>query len=157
MLMAKRSGKFYSKNEKDVMAKLGLTPTKQSGAGWIEKEDGYNDVILAQLKSTDARSYKFSLDDWYKLLYHANSENKKPLFVLQFLEDDEQLLVLRKQDLKDITMSLLNLKSFKDVQFDTSEIEIEQYCIDYNKKIKSNSKARDNFYKEREKLWQQKK
>ena len=36
----KRSGKFYRRNEQDVMAQLGLQPTKNSGSGWIEKEDG---------------------------------------------------------------------------------------------------------------------
>lgn len=38
--MARRSGKFYSKNEKEIMRRFGLKPTKASGSGWIEKEDG---------------------------------------------------------------------------------------------------------------------
>lgn len=31
----KRSGKFYSKNEAEVMKALGLKPTKNSGSGWV--------------------------------------------------------------------------------------------------------------------------
>ena len=41
--MVKRSTKFYRKNEAEVMQQLGLKPTKNSGAGWIEKEDGQNE------------------------------------------------------------------------------------------------------------------
>ena len=53
-----RSGKFYRKNEREVMKNLGLKPTKNSGSGWIEKEDGENETIIAQLKSTDSESIK---------------------------------------------------------------------------------------------------
>lgn len=31
----KRSGKFYRKNEQEVMKSLGLNPTPNSGSGWI--------------------------------------------------------------------------------------------------------------------------
>lgn len=31
----KRSGKFYRKNEADVMKMIGLNPTKNSGSGWL--------------------------------------------------------------------------------------------------------------------------
>lgn len=31
----KRSGKFYRTNEKEVMQRLGLVPTINSGSGWI--------------------------------------------------------------------------------------------------------------------------
>ena len=41
--MGKRSTKFYRKNEEEVMRRLGFKPTKNSGAGWIEKEDGQNE------------------------------------------------------------------------------------------------------------------
>ena len=52
----KRSGKFYRRNEEDVMRRLGLEPTKNSGSGWIEKEDGQSEHVICQLKSTDAQS-----------------------------------------------------------------------------------------------------
>ena len=39
----KRSGKFYRKNEKEIMRSLGLKPVAGSGCGWLDKEDGQND------------------------------------------------------------------------------------------------------------------
>ena len=30
-----RSGKFYRRNEAEVMKSLGLRPTKNSGSGWL--------------------------------------------------------------------------------------------------------------------------
>ena len=41
----KRSGKFYSKNEKETLKKLGLKPIAFSGAGWISKEDGESENL----------------------------------------------------------------------------------------------------------------
>ncbi len=157
--MNKRSGKFYSKNEQEVMNELNLIPCKQSGAGWLEKEDGYNNEILAQLKSTDSNSYRFSLDDWYKLLYHANEQHKLPLFVLQFLEDNEQLLILRKEDLKAIACSLLNVKKLiNDVEQSNFEIEPVNIGKEFNaSNIKKCEQARNKFYEERRRKWQQKK
>lgn len=34
----KRSGKFYRRNEEEVMKSLGLEPTPNSGSGWIVKK-----------------------------------------------------------------------------------------------------------------------
>ena len=59
----KRSGKFYRNNEAQVMKSLGLTPTKNSGSGWIEKEDGQSEHVICQLKSTDANSIKVNKKD----------------------------------------------------------------------------------------------
>ena len=57
-MSTKRSGKFYRKNEQDVMRSLGLEPTPNSGSGWIVKEDGQTDDLICQLKSTDANSIR---------------------------------------------------------------------------------------------------
>ena len=35
IILAKRTTKFYRKNEEEVMESLGLKPTKNSGSGWI--------------------------------------------------------------------------------------------------------------------------
>ena len=67
----KRSGKFYSKNEKETLRKLGLRPIPFSGAGWIEKEGGENENVLVQLKSTEASSYRVDMLDIKKLEYHS--------------------------------------------------------------------------------------
>ena len=55
--MPKRSTKWYRKNESEVMHRLGLKPTKNSGSGWIEKCDGESRHFLCELKSTDHESF----------------------------------------------------------------------------------------------------
>ena len=51
-----RKQKFWFKNEKRVMKRLGFEPVPGSCSGWVNKEDGENEFALAQLKSTDADS-----------------------------------------------------------------------------------------------------
>ena len=82
--MPRRSTKFYRKNEADVMSALGLKPTKNSGAGWVEKEDGQNDHLIAQLKSTDAASISIKHRDIEILEANALVAHKVPVFVIQF-------------------------------------------------------------------------
>ena len=55
--MSKRTTRFYRKNEAEVMSALGLKPTKNSGAGWVEKEE---DQILWELR--EAKKYSTALD-----------------------------------------------------------------------------------------------
>ena len=100
--MPKRPQRFYLKNEAEVMRDLGLTPTKGSGSGWVEKEDGYNDRILAQLKSTDAKSIRIQLLDVEKLELNANTSHRIPVFVVQFLQTGDVFLMARPMDLPDI-------------------------------------------------------
>lgn len=151
----KRDGKFYLKNEKKIMQSLNLTPTPQSGAGWIHKEDGYNSEIVAQLKSTDADSYRINLLDWNKLLYHANVEHKAPLFVVEFLTNGEQLLILRKQDIERIALSITGVERLE--YKEEGNIEVEAAEKEENEIIKSTKKSREEFYKERESKWTLKK
>ena len=66
----KRSGKFYRKNEKEVMESLGLKATYNSGSGWIEKEDGQN-IKLSDLNEKDIEQWKKdmevrALSEYYK-------------------------------------------------------------------------------------------
>lgn len=106
--MAKRSSKFYFKREKEIMQKLGLTPTIASGSGWKEKEDGYSDTILAQLKSTHADSYRITMDDLRKLDYHATIVHKVPLFVVDFIEHDKLYLVLEVDNIEGVYNHLID-------------------------------------------------
>jgi hypothetical protein len=95
-----RSQKWYRDNEKRLIKKLGLTPSPGSGAGWLQKEDGHNDNLLVQLKSTDANSFRLNLDDMRKLEYHAMIEHKVPVFIVEFIQQDKVYLVINQDDLK---------------------------------------------------------
>lgn len=149
----RRTGKFYSKNEKEIMSRYGLKATPMSGAGWIAKEDGYNDYVLAQLKSTDANSYKLLLDDIDKLEYHAIVENKIPLFIIEFLQRDEVYFVLKPNDLVKLS-KYLELGEYKETKILNELNELnekkEKESNNKRKKIESSNKARKHFYKELE-------
>lgn len=147
----RRSGKFYSKNEKEIMSRYGLKATPMSGAGWIAKEDGYNDYVLAQLKSTDANSYKLLLDDIDKLEYHAIVENKIPLFIIEFLQRDEVYFVLKPNDLVKLS-KYLELGEYKETKIlnELNEKKEKELNNNKRKKIESSNKARKRFYKELE-------
>lgn len=146
----KRSGKFYRKNEEEVMKLLGFKPTKNSGAGWIEKEDGENEHCLCQLKSTDAKSIKINKLDIDKLLYHASVSKKLPVFAIQFLESNEVFLVVKPEDLNEIAKYVetqeppMLIESILDVGHDIGHQEVV-------KTIKSGGSAREEFAKENEK------
>lgn len=151
----KRTGKFYRDNERKLMLNYGLKPTANSGAGWIEKEDGENEKIIAQLKSTDAESIKINLLDVKKLFYHANVTHKTGLFIIQFLSSNEELLLMRPQDLQNIADGLRDSCSINNIAVvnNVSEVKYDAKMkhTEKQQKIKSGSKkARNNFYKQRE-------
>lgn len=102
----KRSGKFYRDNEAEVMKALGLRPTKNSGSGWIEKEDGENDNVICQLKSTDAASISVKLQDIHTLQYNADVSHKIPVFAVQFLSTGETFLLISPQHICDVAQYL---------------------------------------------------
>ena len=127
------------------MQQLGLTPTQRSGGGWIEKEDGYNDFVLCQHKSTDSGSYSIKQDDLRKLEYHALVEKKLPLFVLQFLQDDSLYLVIKPENLLEIVEYLTLPKSAPQVDL-VAPVTIETTVETPEKKvIKSSNK--ENYWK----------
>lgn len=95
--MSKRSTKFYRRNEDEVMKRLGFRPTKNSGAGWIEKEDGINDQAICQLKSTDKQSISVKQSDLHILEQHALEAHKLPVFALQFLNLDEVWIMVKPE------------------------------------------------------------
>lgn len=101
--MAKRSGKFYRKNEAEVMKSLGFEPTPNSGSGWIVKEDGVSDECMCQLKSTDAKSIKINLQDIHTLEYNSGVEHKIPVFAIQFINTNEVFLLIKPEDVQDVS------------------------------------------------------
>lgn len=99
--MNKRSTKFYRKNEVEVMKRLGFTPTKNSGAGWVEKCDGQNETFICELKSTNKESYTLKQKTLQELEYHACVSHKTPVFALQFLNRDEIWVAVKEEDFKE--------------------------------------------------------
>lgn len=137
----KRSGKWYRKNEAEVMRMLGLKPTPNSGSGWIVKEDGENEKVLCQLKSTDAASIKVNKLDIDKLEYNSAVAHKVPVFAIQFIQSGDIYLIVKPSDLKVLTKYL-----------DCGNIEEREILIDNSddkkkrsKKIKSSAAARQLF------------
>lgn len=145
----KRSGKFYSKNEKETLSKLGLRPIPFSGAGWIEKEDGESDLALVQLKSTEASSYRVDMLDIKKLEYHASVSNKVPVFLVQFLKHDKIYALVNLEDLDELH-EIFNNKD-KVVQKKGSDSYEEVPVV--KKMVSSSSKARKQFFEEKEKQY----
>ena len=154
----KRTNKFYRKNEKDLMNYLGFKETKNSGAGWIEKEDGYNETFLVQLKSTDFNSIKINKKDLDALKYNSNVSNKCPLFLIQFLNSDETYAVIDVKDL--INLGIIN--KMKDIAVEGPILPYDGQKEISNKKpkkiIKSSYNAKydflednDNKFKKKEK------
>lgn len=147
--MERRSTKFYRQNEAEVMLKLGLKPTKNSGAGWVEKEDGQNDFLIAQLKSTDAESIRVQQKDWHTLEYNAAVAHKIPLFVIQFLATSEIYIMVKPLDLPSVVQYLecgeYEVPKTEIVAPDEQQVDVEI------KTISSSTKSRKTFWNEKEK------
>ena len=141
--MRKRSGKFYSNNEKKTLESLGFVPSTMSGAGWIVKEDGENDVAMVQLKSTDSSSYRLDILDMKKLEYHAYVSNKVPIFLVQFLKQDKVYAIVDVSNIDDL-FEAFNCNKKPEYQKIT-KIENKNE----RKMIRSSKKSRDEFMKER--------
>lgn len=153
-----RSFKFYRNNEQEVMESLGLKPTKNSGSGWIEKEDGQNDYVICQLKSTDAQSIKVNQKDIRTLEKNARIEHKIPMFAVQFLNTGEVWLMLKPEDLQDASEYILT-GSIKESRLDHLGIDLdgsddsEVVC---KRSIKSSSNSRELFHKKQNEKYNKK-
>lgn len=97
-----RSGRFWYRNEREVMELLGLRQVPGSGNGWVAKEDGESEHVLCQLKSTDASSIRVQKQDIDKLEYHAIVSKKLPAFAIQFVRSGQVYLLVKPSDLVDV-------------------------------------------------------
>lgn len=154
----KRSGRFYRRNEAEVMKSLGLKPTPNSGSGWIAKEDGQSENVICQLKSTDAESIRIHKKDLDKLSYNAVVAHKLPVFAIQFLQSNEVYLLVKPDMLCEVaqyikTGEYINTNTF--IGIDLSEHE--DIVAKPKRIIKSSSKARKQFNEENEKRFKKEK
>ena len=97
--MNKRSTKWYRKNEEEVIKRLGLKPTRNSGATWIDKADGQNEHFICELKSTDHESFTIKQSVLHTLEAHAIEAHKIPIFAFQFINRDEVWVALKENDI----------------------------------------------------------
>lgn len=146
----KRSGKFYRKNEAEVMKSLGLKPTKNSGSGWVEKEDGQNEFVICQLKSTDAQSIKINQKDIRILEQNAIVSHKLPVFAIQFLNTGEVWLMARPEDFTSVSEYIQTGRTTSSV-FDIGvDPEVKDSILPPPRKvITSSESARNAYYQER--------
>lgn len=153
-----RSFKFYRKNEEEVMKTLGLKPTKNSGSGWIEKEDGQNDYVICQLKSTDAQSIKVNQKDIRTLENNALVEHKIPVFAIQFLNTGEVWLMIKPDDLPDASEYILT-GSIKENRLEQLGIDLEaseDIMTISHKSVKSSGSSREMFHEQQSKKYNKK-
>lgn len=104
----RRSGKDWFRNEAEVMNILGLEQVPGSGSSWIAREDGENDNVLCQLKSTDAQSIRVQLQDIHELQVHALTSHKIPVFAIQFRDSNEVFLLVSPVQLQEVAEYLVD-------------------------------------------------
>lgn len=149
--MAKRSTRFYRKNEVEAMHRLGINPTINSGAGWIQKEDGESDLFLCQLKSTDNKSISVKQEDINALEYHACISHKIPIFALQFLTTDSVYVMIPEEEFKEYQEYK---KAKQNETFSQKSVDIEEekeYNKDtqkINRNINKMRSTREQYYKQ---------
>ena len=139
--MAKRTIKWYRKNEAEVMQRLGFKPTRNSGATWIDKGDGRNKYCICELKSTDNASYRLEQTTLHTLEANAIEAHKLPVFALQFLNVDEVWLAVKETDIEafkqlikaSVLEELINNANFYDVKKDLQKLLDKIKGKSYNK------------------------
>lgn len=148
--MPKQTTRFYRQNEAKVMESLGLTPTKNSGSGWIEKADGQNDYILCELKSTENASIGVKFADIAKLEEQAIVSNKLPLFAINDLTNGEVFVIMRPEHIQDVAKYLRTGKHDKPAAVANQDIVQyvhEKYPTRPRKKIGAPSESERNANK----------
>lgn len=134
------------------MKSLGLKPTKNSGSGWVEKEDGISDTVICQLKSTDKESIKLNKRDIDVLNYNAGVCHKMPVFAVQFLQSNEVYLLVKPCMLSDLSKYIDTGTYESQSDFlDLDVSDVEETAVKAKRKIKSSSSARIKFNEENEK------
>lgn len=140
------------------MKSLGLKPTKNSGSGWIEKEDGISDAVICQLKSTDKESIKLNKRDIDVLNYNAGVCHKMPVFAIQFLQSNEVYLLVKPSMLCDLSKYIDTGTYESQSDFlDLDVSDVKETTVKAKRKIKSSSSARIRFNEENEKKFKKRK
>lgn len=156
--MARRSTKYYRKNENEVMQRLGFKPTVNSGAGWIGKEDGENDSCMCQLKSTDKDNISININDLHVLEQNAMISHKISVFAVQFIQTDEVWIMIKPEHIKLVQgisegeqIKIEDLKVVDCLIDNEEETAYNKNEQDIDKSIVSNYLARMDYNQKKEK------
>lgn len=145
-----RLGKFWHRNEREVMELLGLRQVPGSGNGWVAKEDGESEHVLCQLKSTDASSIRVQKQDIDKLEYHAIVSKKLPVFAIQFVQSGQVYLLVKPLDLVDVAKYVKSGSCLQEADPEgvRSSFDSTSGKLSYTKpKIISSTEAREAYFK----------
>lgn len=152
--MMKRSGKWYRSNEADIMRRLGLEPTPNSGSGWLVKEDGQSEDIICQLKSTDKESISIKQLDLDKLAYNASIAHKIPVFAVQFISSGEIYIMAKPENIDDIARHIAGLSlERRDGLIDIPEGKDNKINMAHKRIISGASISRERFHDEQRKRY----
>lgn len=155
-MSTKRTGKDWYNNEREVMELLGLSQVPGSGSSWVAREDGENDFVLCQLKSTDASSIRVQLQDIHELQVHAAESSKLPVFAVQFRETNEVFLLVSPVDLQEAAEHLSDPRKRKARSKKRAVVQVGSSEWEPPKPVASASKGREKFQKEHEKKYEKK-
>lgn len=153
-----RSGKFWYKNEREVMELLGMHQVPGSGNGWVSKEDGENDHVLCQLKSTDASSIRVQKQDIDKLEYHALVSKKLPVFAIQFVTSGQVYVIMKPQDVTEVA-KYISTGNYTPTDTEGLRSHLgasEGHHENHKPKVKSSAGAREAYFEARRKKYEKK-
>ena len=148
--MSRRTTRWYRRNEEVIMSALGFNPTINSGAGWIEKEDGQNDYLIAQLKSTDAESIRIHKQDIRILEHNAAVAHKVPCFVIQFIDTDDVFIMARPSDLQEVS-AYITTGACQLPPDEFNIVEGKDHKVINKNPVKSSSEGRNDFWESKRK------
>ena len=110
-----------------------------------KKEDGQNEYLICQLKSTDKQSISVKQSDIRILEKNAGVSHKIPIFAIQFLNTGEIWLMSKPEDYTEVAKYINTGKCEKPQGID---VELEELPKPQKKVITSNADAREEFKKE---------
>lgn len=153
----RRSGKSWYRNERETMAQIGLYQVLGSGNGWVAKEDGENENVLCQLKSTDGASISVRKMDVDKLILNAEVERKIPVFAIQFLSSGDLYLLVRPLDLPEVARYLETGVNEREGRSETiSDDSEEDWYDDAAPVLESSQRARERFSEQNRRKYEKK-
>ena len=116
----------------------------------IEKEDGQNEYLICQLKSTDHQSISVKQSDIRILEKNAGVSHKIPIFAIQFLNTGEVWLMSKPEDYTEVAKYINTGKC----EVPQNVVDVEEVKPQKKKKIiTSNVDAREEFNLEQSKKY----